>query len=72
MSEELGIQRFSGRGVPPWISAVARRITVFHDSPYLYDGGLAYGQEYRKDLDEEAQPPKFMTFWVKPLCTEGT
>jgi GNAT superfamily N-acetyltransferase len=51
MAEGLRIERFSGRGVVPWISAVARlRIAVFREYPYLYDGSLAYEQEYLKEL----------------------
>ncbi|MEW6489534.1 MAG: hypothetical protein AB1578_16660 [Thermodesulfobacteriota bacterium] len=102
MAQGLRIERFSGRGVVPWIPEVARLcIAVFREYPYLCDGTLAYEQEYLKDLagsasgvvvtafdgdeavgastgmpledlDEEAESPKPLVFWVKPLTAPLT
>ncbi|MEI7866442.1 MAG: GNAT family N-acetyltransferase [Candidatus Methylumidiphilus sp.] len=41
------IKHLSGKAVEPWIPELARlRITVFRDFPYLYDGTLAYEENY--------------------------
>jgi len=37
----------SGKAIQPYLSDLARlRITVFREFPYLYDGDLAYEQDY--------------------------
>jgi GNAT superfamily N-acetyltransferase len=44
---EIIIQRLSGPDLGPWVADLARlRITVFRDFPYLYDGTVAYEENY--------------------------
>jgi GNAT superfamily N-acetyltransferase len=46
-SNVLEIRRFAGNAVRDRLDAVAAlRITVFREWPYLYEGGMAYEQEY--------------------------
>lgn len=53
MSQGVSIRRVSGRDLAPWLDDVARlRIRVFRDWPYLYDGDLAYEQEYLRAYAE--------------------
>lgn len=46
----LDIRRLSGPAVLPFIPELARlRIGVFRDYPYLYDGDLAYEEQYLRE-----------------------
>lgn len=55
MSGGIRIERVSGRGLAPWLDDVARlRIRVFRDWPYLYDGDLAYEQDYLRAYADAA------------------
>ena len=46
----LDIRRLSGPAVVPFIPELARlRIGVFRDYPYLYDGDLAYEEQYLRE-----------------------
>ncbi len=43
----LQVLTLSGKAIEPYINDLARlRITVFREFPYLYDGDLAYEQDY--------------------------
>jgi len=47
MSEELRIQRLSGNAINPYLPELARlRIQVFQEYPYLYQGTVAYEENY--------------------------
>lgn len=47
MSEELRIQRLSGNAINPYLPDLARlRIQVFQEYPYLYQGTVAYEENY--------------------------
>ena len=47
MSAAPTVRRVSGPAIGPWLDDVARlRLAVFRDWPYLYDGDLAYEQDY--------------------------
>jgi len=47
MSQEVSIVRCSGQALEQYIPDLAQlRIEVFRDFPYLYDGDLAYEENY--------------------------
>ena len=47
MSAAPTVRRVLGPAIGPWLDDVARlRVAVFRDWPYLYDGDLAYEQDY--------------------------
>jgi GNAT superfamily N-acetyltransferase len=47
MTKEIKVQRFSGQALERYIPDLAQlRIEVFRDFPYLYDGDLAYEENY--------------------------
>lgn len=47
MSQNIRIERYSGKALEQYIPELARlRIEVFYDFPYLYDGDLDYEKEY--------------------------
>ncbi len=49
MSKEVSILRYSGLALEQYIPDLAQlRIEVFRDFPYLYDGDLAYEENYLK------------------------
>jgi len=44
---DISILPIAGPGLAPWIADLARlRISVFRDYPYLYDGNIAYEENY--------------------------
>lgn len=44
---ELTVSRVTGGGIEPCLKELARlRISVFRDWPYLYDGDMAYEEQY--------------------------
>lgn len=49
MSEQIRIERWSGKKLEKYIPDLARlRIEVFRDFPYLYDGDYEYEEKYLK------------------------
>ena len=49
MSEELRVHRLSGGDINAFLSELARlRIQVFQEYPYLYEGSVAYEEQYLK------------------------
>ena len=63
MSGDVTIRRVSGRDLAPWLDDVARlRIRVFRDWPYLYDGDLAYEQEYLRAYADSADSVVVLAF----------
>lgn len=49
MSEQIRIERWSGKKLEEYIPELARlRIEVFRDFPYLYDGDYEYEEKYLK------------------------
>ena len=52
----ITIETVSGRGVMPWLDALAAlRMLVFREFPYLYDGSLAYEREYLTEYADSDQ-----------------
>lgn len=50
------LERVSGDAIRPWVRQVADlRIRVFREWPYLYDGDMAYEEQY---LDTYVQSPR--------------
>ncbi|XOZ34761.1 GNAT family N-acetyltransferase [Halomonadaceae bacterium KBTZ08] len=50
------LERVSGDAIRPWVRDVAAlRIRVFREWPYLYDGDMAYEEQY---LDTYVQSPR--------------
>ena len=49
MSKELRVHRLSGGDINAFLSELARlRIQVFQEYPYLYEGSVAYEEQYLK------------------------
>ncbi|MGL4610423.1 MAG: GNAT family N-acetyltransferase [Trueperaceae bacterium] len=47
MISSLRLETFTGSAAKPYISEVAKlRMTIFRDFPYLYEGSLAYEENY--------------------------
>ena len=45
----ISISRVSGKKILPWLDQLAAlRVRIFRDFPYLYEGDLAYEQNYLK------------------------
>ncbi len=56
MNSEVSVERLTGAALAPHVADVARlRIAVFREYPYLYDGQLAYEENYlRRYLENPA------------------
>lgn len=55
MAGQPRVERVAGAGLAPWLGAVAElRVRVFRDWPYLYEGDLAYEQDYLRAYADSA------------------
>ncbi|MGR3811015.1 GNAT family N-acetyltransferase [Jiulongibacter sp. NS-SX5] len=70
---QLAFRKFMGTEIPKILQPLAElRIQVFREFPYLYDGSLAYEQEYLKTYIEASDSFLFAVFDEEKLVGATT